>query len=116
MTNKPDITARDIHAYIDRLEAENKALKEQQAHMVDASRYSRTAVSFAEAARIIGIKLNTLEGYIEQGIIKRMACTPRAGKDGRQICLQDILELRGGKTELRKISRKIAKGHYERNE
>ena len=69
MTNKSDITARDIYAYIDRLEAENKALKEQQAHMVDASRYSRISVSFVEAARIIGIKLNTLERYVEQGII-----------------------------------------------
>ena len=60
MVNKPDITIGDIHAYIDRLEAENKALKEQHAHMVDASRYSKTSVSFVEAARIIGIKLNTL--------------------------------------------------------
>lgn len=113
MTNKPDITIGDIHAYIDRLEAENKALKEQHAHMVDASRYSRTSVSFVEAARIIGIKLNTLERYVEQGIIKRMACTPRVGKADRQICLQDILEIRVGKTELRNMSRKISK--YEQN-
>ena len=48
MTNKPNITARDIHAYIDRLEAENKALKEQQAHMVDASKYSNKQLKFAE--------------------------------------------------------------------
>lgn len=46
MTNKPNITAYDIHAYIDRLEAENKALKEQQVHMVDASRYSNTPMSY----------------------------------------------------------------------
>lgn len=116
MTNKPNITARDIHAYIDRLEAENKALKEQQAHMVDASKYSNTPMSYPVAARIIGIEVETLERYVEQGIIKRMVCTPQVGKDDRQICLQDILELRVGKTELRKISRKIAKGHYERNE
>lgn len=109
MAEKPNITAYDIHAYIDRLEAENKALKEQHAHMIDASRYSKTSVSYAEAARIIGIEVETLKTYVEQGIIKRMACTPRVGKADRQICLQDILELRVGKTELRNMSRKISK-------
>lgn len=80
MSNTQSMTAGAIFDYVDRLEAENRALKEQHEHKVDASEYRNTPISFAEAARILGIKTETLEGYVEQGLIKRMICEARVGK------------------------------------
>ncbi len=110
MNDKIDITADAVYDYIERLETENRALKERHEHMVDASQFSNTPVSFAEAARILGIKVTTLEGYVKQGIIKRMVCEPRVGKVDRQVSLCDILTIRGGKNALRKLSREVTTG------
>lgn len=78
--------------------------------MVDASEYRNTPISFAEAARILGIKTETLEGYVEQGLIKRMICEARVGKIDRHVSLCDILTIRGGKKALRRLSRAITTG------
>ena len=110
MSNTQSMTAGKIFDYVDRLEAENRALKEQHERMVDASEYSNTPISFAEAARILGIKTETLEGYVEQGLIKRMICEARVGKIDRHVSLCDILTIRGGKKALRRLSRAITTG------
>ena len=110
MSNTQSMTAGAIFDYVDRLEAENRALKEQLERMVDASEYSNTPVSFAEAARILGIKTETLEGYVEQGLIERMICEARVGKIDRHVSLGDILTIRGGKETLRRLSRAITTG------
>ena len=110
MSNTRSMTAGEIFDYVDGLEAENRALKEQLERMVDASKYSNTPISFAEAARIIGIKTETFEGYVAQGIIKRMPCKTRRGKTDRHVSLGDILTIRGGKEALRRLSRAITTG------
>lgn len=111
MIDKQSMTAGAIFDYVDRLETENRELKEQHAHMIDASTFKDTPVSFMEAARILDITINTLEGYVRQGLIKRMQCSdPKVGKRDRQISLHDILTIRGGKKTLRKLSREVTTG------